>query len=834
MLPPHSAVLRPLSLRSSGPAPAARRCALALGVSAAMLAPLVQAEEGSAPVPTPAVAPASSLEPAPAATPASAPTGSDASAPPAPAPAPAPPAPGADEPALATVRVEERAIDTNPYAEVGAPYKARVSGDARHVKPLAETPQTISVLTQAQMEDSGRTDLREVLQAQPGITLGTGENGNAFGDRYIIRGYEARSDVFVDGLRDPGMSIRESFVTEQVEISKGPSSTFAGRGTVGGAVNSISKQASSEHDFTRLKAGFGTDEFRRIELDANHVIDDVAAVRFNLLQAYETVPDREPADRAREGYAASLLLKPLDRLEVIADVYHLEADDKPDLGTYIRPNGGAPVADLPAYLQDQDFLSSDVDVATLRLKYEFNDKVRLTNALRQGSADNGYVTTGARGTTRGSNDPAAGTATVTLSTHQGWQQVDYLANQLNLFVDAELAGMKHQFIVGAEFTDHAVLNGVYTNLNNTANFNCITGTTATANNAYCIVDANGAYIGNINSVMGRSITKGNWDSDWNVKTWSLSLMDTVELTERLNIFAGLRLDDFDYSNTIQNPTTLAQTRYTYGDELWNWNAGVVYELNDFGNVYASYSTASEINGGESDLGASCGYGGICTVNSDPTLVANSKPETTENIELGTKWNLLDDKLLLTAAVFQVTKDDVMEGTANSYAATGTLNSGRNRVEGVEIGLTGNLTERLSTQFGAATMKAKVLASAAEPASVGRTLSNFADDSVFLQMRYQVVPAFAIGGTATYSSERYAGQPDSAAAWNSSTASYSYTVPDYTVYDLFANWDVNKQTSLRLNVGNVTNEDYYLAAYRSGGFTYIGDRRNAKLTLAYSF
>jgi catecholate siderophore receptor len=128
----------------------------------------------------------------------------------------------------------------------------------------------------------------------------------------------------------------------------------------------------------------------------------------------------------------------------------------------------------------------------------------------------------------------------------------------------------------------------------------------------------------------------------------------------------------------------------------------------------------------------------------------------------------------------------------------------------------------------------VLASAADPASVGRTLSNFADDSVFLQLRYQLVPAFAIGGTATYSSERYAGQPDSAAAWDNARGTYTYTVPDYTVYDVFANWDVNKQTSLRLNVGNVTNEAYYLSAYRSGAFTYIGDRRNAKLTLAYSF
>ena len=146
---------------------------------------------------------------------------------------------------MKAVTVVERVIDHNPYAEPDAPYKAKVSGDERHTRPLAETPATMQVLTKTQIEDSGYTDLREILDAQPGITLGTGENGNAFGDRYIIRGQEARSDVFVDGLRDPGMTMRESFAVEQVEISKGPNSSFAGRGTVGGAINSITKQATT-------------------------------------------------------------------------------------------------------------------------------------------------------------------------------------------------------------------------------------------------------------------------------------------------------------------------------------------------------------------------------------------------------------------------------------------------------------------------------------------------------------------------------------------------------------------------------------------------------------
>lgn len=157
------------------------------------------------------------------------------------------------------VVVYGKAIDPNPNGQAGAPYKAKTSGDARHTRPLAETPQTISVVTKAAIDDSGFTDLKQILNAQPGITLGTGENGNAFGDRYIIRGQEARSDVFVDGLRDPGMSTRESFAIEQLEISKGPNSSFAGRGTAGGAINAITKQATLDLDFTRFSLGLGSD-----------------------------------------------------------------------------------------------------------------------------------------------------------------------------------------------------------------------------------------------------------------------------------------------------------------------------------------------------------------------------------------------------------------------------------------------------------------------------------------------------------------------------------------------------------------------------------------------
>ncbi len=734
--------------------------------------------------------------------------------------------PQSAETELPSVEVQDTAIDPNPNAEPGVPYKAKTSGDERHSRPLAETPQTMSVITKSAIDESGYTDLKQILDAQPGITIGTGENGNAFGDRYIIRGQEARSDVFVDGLRDPGMTTRESFAIEQLEISKGPNSSFAGRGTSGGAINAITKQATRDYNFSKISTGFGTDKYTRVTLDTNQVLGEHFALRGNALYGYEQVPDREPAERDRKGLALSGLYAPTSDLDVVLDYYGLRAHDNPDLGSYLVgtvPNR-YPAENVPVYAQQQDFQDSDVDTITGRIKYRISPEVRVTNLTRYGTSDNGYVVTGARSSTTGANNPGGVYATATLSTHQGWQEVEYLANQTNLYVDATLFGQKHQFILGMELTDHSVLNGVY-NVTNSGQ-NCITGT-GTVLNAWCATGPDGNPVNGLNTLMNRNINKGTWDSDWSVRTISAYVLDTYDLTERWTLFGGLRADRFDFDLKTQNTTTLAQARYEYSDTLPNGHLGVTFKVNPAGMVYFSVASASDINGGESDVGTNSGYGGTVIYQGQ---VAGAKPETSVNLELGTKWNVLDDKLLATAAVFQSTKSDVMEGA--DYTAFGTFNTGKNRVRGVEFGIAGNVTRKLTAQAGVTFMESEVLESATA-AHVGKTLSNFADSSASAQLKYQFTEALAIGGAAKYEGKKYGGQPDTAAAYGAD-GQYSQPVPSYTVYDLFASYRFSKDLDARLNVLNVTDEDYYLAVYRSGSFLYKGDARAVRLTFNYEF
>jgi len=745
----------------------------------------------------------------------------------------------ADVVSLDAVSIQDRTIDTNPYAEPDAPYKAKTSGDARHQREIADTPKTISVLTKTQIEDSGYADLREILDAQPGITLGTGENGNAFGDRYIIRGQEARSDVFVDGLRDPGMTIRESFAVEQVEISKGPDSSFGGRGTTGGAINSITKQASRDYDFAKIGAGVGTDSYHRTTLDANQPLGQDFAVRANFLHAYEDVPDRDPADRERVGLALSGLFQPNERFSAMLDYYLLRAQDTPDLGFFLTGNVAdgdrRPATDVPVYAQDQDFLKSDVDTVTLRLKYVFSPAISLTNATRLGEAANRYVATGARGNITDVSNPGGVFDTITLSTHQGWQDIDYVANQSNLFVDQSLFGMLHEFNLGLEYTDHKVINGLF-NVTNTPNCKLPDGRDpgTDPDNGFCAIDAGGEPVPNINGFMNRVIAKGNYDSDWSITTLSYSLMDTVEFMPRWTAFGGVRADSYDFSLMTQN-AQLQRNLLLLDDTIWSYHGGLTFKFLPNANVYFAYATATDINGGESDVGTSGAYGGLAI---EPDGSFDGRPEATESFELGTKWNLFGQKLLATAAIFHINKSDVFEsaitnpGDPNRYDNLGTLNTGESRINGFEFGMSGKLFQKLSVQGGVAVMDAKITESNV-PTRVGKTLSNFADVTGSVQLRYQITSKFAVGAAMKYESEKYAGQPDTAPSFNEQ-GKYTNPIPSYAVGDLFADYKINKDAKLRVNIGNITDEDYYLAGYQSGAFLYKGDARNARVTLNYDF
>ncbi len=127
---------------------------------------------------------------------------------------------------LGPLRVED--MNANPLN--------RDTGLATLPGTIQETPQAIIVIPAEQLRQQGVTSLEQALRNVPGITVAIGEGGTLNGDQFKIRGFDAKDDVYVDGLSDFGVYTRDSFSFEEVQILKGPSGAMFGRGTTGGGV----------------------------------------------------------------------------------------------------------------------------------------------------------------------------------------------------------------------------------------------------------------------------------------------------------------------------------------------------------------------------------------------------------------------------------------------------------------------------------------------------------------------------------------------------------------------------------------------------------------------
>src|SRR4051812_14555322 len=171
---------------------------------------------------------------------------------------------------------------------------------------IQDTPQAISVIPGEVIRQQQATTLEQALRNVPGITVSAGEgNGGLNGDQFRIRGFQAKNDVYLDGLRDFGVYARDSFNIGDVVVIKGPSSETLGLGTAGGAINIVSKRALLT-DFTAVDGLGGSGPTARGTFDVNRRIDATAAIRITGMVHRQDIQDRDFVKSDRAGIAASL------------------------------------------------------------------------------------------------------------------------------------------------------------------------------------------------------------------------------------------------------------------------------------------------------------------------------------------------------------------------------------------------------------------------------------------------------------------------------------------------------------------------------------------------
>ncbi len=724
------------------------------------------------------------------------------------------------------------AADRDPYADPAAPYKVdHLQSSSRFPEPLVNTPRSVTVLSKEVLADQNATSLKQAILNTPGVTLGTGEGGNAFGDRFFIRGFDVRNDIFIDGVRDPGVSVRENFFTEQVEILRGPASSFAGRGTAGGAINIVTKQATTQGSFYNMDTTFGTDQTKRVVLDVNQVISPTLAVRAGGLFQDANVAGRDYTTDDRNGGFVAATWTPVDAVKISGNYIHTELTGIPDFGVpYYRPSpattAGGPFTDFGVNRNNfygfvnRDFFRTGQDIGTINAEVQITPDLTLSNKTRESRSTQNYI-----GTLPESPVLANPLTASTLSANpqSRLQITDVFANQTEAtykFTDG--AGFKHTLLGGVEIDRESSSIDKYIGLSSEALPGGFSGAgSLTGVSVFNPQFAQLPFTG--------SLALAGLPTNIKVDTNSGYLVDSANYHDLLILNGGIRYDDYSVATsgygTVNGRNVFGQQSADFG--LPNFNLGLTLKPLPNGSVYVAYATSSNPVGAEFD-GTSTAYGGL-----SPFLAGNSNqifgPEKNKAIEVGTKWELFDRHLLVTAALFQTTKDNAREAFNVTSAATQTAScpytgttiscitaGSAYYVRGIDLGIGGKITDKWSVFGGLVLMQSKVTQSNVPPAAmpapllyqtnVGLPLANVANQSFSMLSKYQLTDVWELGGQAVYRSGIRGG---TLLAANAGTS-----IPGYWRFDAFAEAKIDKNWTVKLFVNNIFNELYYNALYQS--------------------
>lgn len=721
-------------------------------------------------------------------------------------------------------------------------YKAEKASSAKLTQPLVDTPQTLVVIKKELFEQQQANTLTEVLRNTPGITLTMGENGNtSTGDTIFMRGFDTQHSIYVDGIRDLGSISRDTFNTESVEITKGPVGADNGRGTASGYVNLASKMANLGHSRTGFIAA-GTADYVRGALDINHLLNSTTALRLNVMKQDSGVDGRDKVESNAQGLAASLGLGLGTATRTHLNLLWSEQSGVPDGGlptiglkgyynsTYAArfPNGDGPVL-VPVdrenfYGSTSDYNDTKANMLTLRIEHDLAEGITLRNTSRYGRNKVDQVLTGvATSVSIPTDDTRFDVDNWTVSrSRQGKDQAnEIIANQTNLAISFDAGGIQHDIATGVEFFHESQKN-------------ITMGLPYLASDSTARPVQVGASIYNPNLnddfqpvVRDRAMSKGE------TTTYSVYVMDTLTFTPQWMVNLSARAEKYrtnSYQLSRQGSATpqiipigtYLGNEVTANDELFSFKVGTIYKPQDNGSIYLAYTT-SQLPPGGTNFSLSANENNINNPNVDP--------QKGTNIELGTKWDLFEEKLLLTAAAFKSTNDNEMATELDGTS----VQVGEKEVTGVELGLVGALTDALQINLGLTVMDTEITrgnrTQGSNSNNEGGEIQWSPKTTFTTWLTYNFSNGLIIGGGA-----RYVDSMLSSSAVNEAVQATRsmLQVEDYWVVDAMMTYPISDSINLQLNLYNLTDEDYISTVNNAGNRYYSGRPFSARLGLKVAF
>ncbi|MFG1378429.1 TonB-dependent receptor [Xanthobacter autotrophicus] len=732
-------------------------------------------------------------------------------------------------------------LPTIVVASEGEPANAleASTGLSRLPGTVQDTPQVVTVISQETMQQQGVTTLEQALRNVPGVTVAIGEGGGGMnGDQFRIRGFQAKGDIYINGLRDFGVYVRDSFAYQNVEVFKGPSSESFGSGTTGGAINSELKQAHRGNVYD-IEGQFGSGPLYRGVFDVNQQLNDTTAVRIVGMVNQQDIVDRDHVEADRWGLMGSLGFGLGTNQTLYLNYLYQHGDRTPDYGVPIvtplygdvqrfgslgQPvtEWGVPRSTFYGKVTDRDI--TDTNMFTSNYKNEINDWLTFTNDSRIGYYTRNFATTVpgcSQGTTPiteekydasctgqffAGNDPAISFG----GGNPGFEQTSWAAqNVATLVAKFKTGWLRHELVTGIDYytvNDERTLISV----------NGSKGTSTIWHPIYQNITGYSLYsnpLGNNGQKISDTTDFGAFASD---RIW---------FTDQISILAGTRWDSYstDYSywcvtTAVTCPASLGTWVNADSDtQFWSPKVSLIWEPTKTQTYYVSYAKSFTPQG--------------AFPTNDTTVVNPTQrdlaPEDNETWEAGGKISVLDGKLGLTAAIFRINKSNVFY----TDPVTGdSVESGETqRVQGIELGMTGNITDAWSIQAGYAYYDSSILTSpVASAANIGNEVPFVSPNNFTLWTTYDLIKGgliktipgqLLVGGGITYADDYFTNSANTA------------IIPETFSLDALVSYRHDKYR-VALNGYNLTNELNYASGF--GGRAIPASGRTFTLTVGATF
>jgi len=703
------------------------------------------------------------------------------------------------EKTLSTVTVREKA----ETAEGKDSLRATETSIGKGQQQLRDIPQSITVVTEKQLDDRNLDTVKDALKQTAGITFQAAEGGE---EDIRLRGFalSTTGDIFVDGLRDPAFYDRDTFNLDRVELLRGSASMLFGRGSTGGAVNLVNK-VPRLMDENQIDLTVGSHNHRRVVGDFNQQTGENSALR---VSAMKTTADNNGAGSSidKQGLAGSYRWGIGERDEFTASLYRLENNNGINYGMpWIRPTSASPVSAttlLPVsptsnYGMANDYNNGTATYATLAHTHRFDGDTELTTRVRQGSFTRDQRASTIR--TSAALNTFGPSTSLTRGTQNKIQDLDTLYVQSDLSSKFTGWGLKHEVLSGVDVArEQKTVYAARTAAQGLGGVDLVKPNTTVG------TPDDGAWV----NEASRALRINN---QYTATAWGVYAQDLVQVAPHWKLLGGLRYDrlkgnydSFAAPANGANAVNGAMSNYQMEVGEWSKRVGALFQPSERESYHFSAATSFNTSGDAYSLGAG---------NKD------TPPEQSINLELGAKLDSADKNFSTRYALFQSTK--LNERNTDPLQPGVTVLSGRRHAAGLEADITGRLSPRWEV-FGSfmwmPVAKIDVGGQGAEAAGSRPSLTPRV--SATLWNTYQINGQWRVGAGLNH---RGAQTPNRNPGWEA---------PAFTTADVMAEYRYDEQLTFKGNVSNLTNKLYADQLY--SGHYVPGAGRLVQLTGSYKF